>query len=150
MTRRKDPASDETQLTDELDVFEEFEAGEGAEEPTVGGGAAPAVGPEAEEPGLPEEEEIPVAPPVEEPATRTLADELAELAPDVPIQLVAVVGRTTTSVGDLIAVRAGQVIDLGRTPGETVDLVANGRLVARGELVEMDGKMGVRILKMVR
>ena len=150
MTRRKDPASDETQLTDELDVFEEFEANEGAEEPTDGGRRAPAAAPVDEGPELPAEEEIPAVLPREEPPARTLADELAELAPDVPIQLVAVVGRATTNVGDLIAVRAGQVIDLGRTPGETVDLVANGRLVARGELVEMDGKMGVRILKMVR
>ncbi|MFH0800470.1 MAG: FliM/FliN family flagellar motor switch protein [Pseudomonadota bacterium] len=96
--------------------------------------------------------EVRAQPPVSDGTTaaRTLADELAELAPDVPVNLVAVIGKMTTDVGALIKYRVGQVVDLGRAPGETVDLVANGRLIARGELVEMEGKMGVRILKMVR
>lgn len=83
-------------------------------------------------------------------ADRNFAEELVALCPDVPVNLVAVIGKTHTNVGELIKYRIGQVIDLGRAPGETVDLVANGRLIARGELVEMEGKMAVRILKMVK
>ncbi len=75
---------------------------------------------------------------------------VADLGSDVPIALVAVIGKTTADVEQLLAYHPGQVIDLGRPPSETVDLVANGKLIARGELVEMDGKLGVRILKLVR
>lgn len=158
MAPRKDIADEDTHLNDGMSDFEEFETGGGAEEPTDSGHA-----PVAEENILEEGEEG--LPGFDEPESlapeegagragttpdRSLADEMAELSPDVPVNLVAVVGKTVTSVGDLVKVRLGQVIDLGRAPGETVDLVANGRLIARGELVEMDGKLGVRILKMVR
>ena len=170
MVPRKEGLGDETQLNEELDVFEEFEMGEPAEEQTAGGShaAAPDAGeadlPEGDFAGFEESDEPAPAPRMEglpperearfdapsETAAKGLADELQELAPDVPVNLAAVVGRATTSVGDLIRYRVGQVLDLGRQPGETVDLVANGRLIARGELVEVDGRMGVRILKMVR
>ena len=86
----------------------------------------------------------------EEESPRNFAEDIAELAPDVPVNLVAVIGKTTINVGELVKYRIGEVIDMGRAPGETVDLVANGRLIARGELVEMEGKLGVRILKLVR
>lgn len=162
MTRRKDPNLEVTSLNNDIDAFEEFET-EGTE-PAVGDNektASAEIFPDSEE-DLPVFEEVtttkqapeaPRAPAPESPpppAAKTLADELVELSPDVPVNLVAVVGKTTTTVGDLIKYRIGQVVDLGRSPGETVDVVANGRLIARGELVEMDGKMGVRILKMVR
>lgn len=166
MAPHKDPTSEKNALDDDLDVFEEFEAGGGPDEVTAHGKShAPEPGPqegEEEFPGFEEAETTARAAervtaaagaraegPAET-AARTLADELAELAPDVPVNLVAVVGKTQTTVGELIRCRVGQVIDLGRPPGETVDLIANGRMIARGELVEMDGKMGVRILKMVR
>jgi flagellar motor switch protein FliM len=110
----------------------------------------PVMGENDEMPGMDEPERAQVQNSTGETAARTFADELARLAPDVPVNLVAVIGKMTTDVGALIKYRVGEVIDLGRTPGETVDLVANGRLIARGELVEMEGKMGVRILKMVR
>lgn len=168
MIQHKHASPDEGHLSDDLDVFEEFEVQGGAEEVTMSGklprAASREEAPQGEDafPGLDEEQETTerasklvasahdVAPEVSPPVVRTLADELAELAPDVPVTLVAVVGKATVSVGDLIRYRVGQAIDLGRAPGETVDLVANGRLIARGELVEMDGKMGVRILKLVR
>lgn len=79
-----------------------------------------------------------------------LEDEVLQMSADVPVHLVAVIGRTTTSVKDLMNYHMGQVIDLGRPPGETVDLVASGRLFARGELVDIDGKLGVRIVKLIK
>ncbi|HPM41966.1 MAG TPA: FliM/FliN family flagellar motor switch protein [bacterium] len=170
MAPRKHGPNEETQLNEGLDAFEEFEAGESPEETTDSGKRgerekAGEIFPEGEEdiPGFEEGASAKGrgqpgrapsyetgAPEPEGDSSADLSDEISGLAPDVPVNLVAVVGKTTTSVGDLIKVRLGQVIDLGRPPGETVDLVANGRLIARGELVEMDGKLGVRILKMVR
>jgi flagellar motor switch protein FliN len=79
-----------------------------------------------------------------------MTDEVMHMSADVPVHLVAVIGRTTASVKDLMNYQMGQVIDLGRPPGETVDLVASGKLFARGELVDIDGKLGVRIVKLIK
>ncbi|HQG14212.1 MAG: Yop proteins translocation protein Q [bacterium ADurb.Bin270] len=86
----------------------------------------------------------------DEPASVGLAHELMKLAPDIPVNIVAVIGKTMSNIGDVVKYRPGQVIDLARPPSETVDLVANGKLIARGELVDMDGRLGVRILKLLR
>ncbi|MFH1829438.1 MAG: FliM/FliN family flagellar motor switch protein [Pseudomonadota bacterium] len=142
----------ETEI-DELEAFEEWEE------------STPS-GKDTEAHAIPSEEEGPLdfsdlEAPIEEPKAspeiaegagepENFADSLLELAPEVPVNLVAVIGKTTTTVGDLMAAKIGQVIDLGRPPGETVDVVVNGRMIARGELVDMDGQLGVRILKMVR
>ncbi|MBI4211437.1 MAG: FliM/FliN family flagellar motor switch protein [Deltaproteobacteria bacterium] len=72
------------------------------------------------------------------------------LTPDIPIQLVAVMAKKNISMKELVEFREGLVLDLQRPPSEMVDLVANGKLIARGELVEIDGKLGVRILKLVK
>ncbi|PIR25484.1 MAG: hypothetical protein COX62_06370 [Deltaproteobacteria bacterium CG_4_10_14_0_2_um_filter_43_8] len=75
---------------------------------------------------------------------------LLNLASDVPVQLIAIMAKKTISMQDLAAFHKGSVIELNRPPSEQVDLVANGKLVARGELVEIDGKLGVRIIKLIR
>lgn len=76
--------------------------------------------------------------------------EAVRMTADVPVQVVAVLGKKTISVKDLIGLRIGQVIDLARPVNEAVDLVAGGKLIGKGELVDIDGKLGVRIIKMVR
>ncbi|MFH1874118.1 MAG: FliM/FliN family flagellar motor switch protein [Pseudomonadota bacterium] len=81
---------------------------------------------------------------------QNFSEEVLAMSSDIPVQLVAVIGKTTISVKDLMNYQMGQVIDLGRPPGETVDLVASGKLFARGELVDIDGKLGVRIIKLTR
>lgn len=158
MKKDKGTSEEGTQITGDFEAFEELEE-------DVPQSPSAEDMPSDEEPIAPEgtgddlgfgeaEEEIATAHQVhavgEAKAPPTFADEIAELSPDIPVNLVAVIGRTTTNVGELMKCRIGQVIDLGRPPGETVDIVVNGRLIARGELVEMEGKMGVRIIKMVR
>ena len=71
----------------------------------------------------------------------------AGLAADVAVQVVAVLGKKSVTVGDLVSLKKGEVVELNRFPNEAVDLVANGKLMAKGELVEIDGKLGVRIIK---
>ncbi len=71
----------------------------------------------------------------------------AALTADVPVQVVAVMGKKTITVKDLISLKKGQVVELNRFPNEAIDLVANGKLMAKGELVEIDGKLGVQIIK---
>lgn len=158
MVKKKKVEQEDTERED-IDAFEEFEAGEDdldadLEDDLEDDDEEPLE--ELEVPGL-EEPPAAAAPkaPAKGKAQKAVTDEefsetLLDLAPDVPVNLVAVIGKSSTSVGDLMKTRVGAVIDLGRPPGETVDLVANGRLIARGELVEMDGQLGVRILKMVK
>ena len=73
-----------------------------------------------------------------------------ETAVDISVNVTAVIGRTNITVRDLLEYKTGTVVDLHRSPGETVDMMAGGKLIARGELVDLDGRMGVKILKMLR
>lgn len=71
-------------------------------------------------------------------------------APDIPVQMVVVMGRKNVTVGDLMEMKTGQVIEMDKVPGDTFDLVVGGRIVAKGELVNVDGKLGLRILKLLK
>jgi flagellar motor switch protein FliM len=79
-----------------------------------------------------------------------VGEESAKMTADVPVQVVAVLGKKTISVKELVSLKLGQVIDLARPVSETVDLIAGGKLFAKGELVDIDGKLGVRVIKIVR
>lgn len=74
---------------------------------------------------------------------------VAELAADVPVQVVAVLGKRTFSMQEVMKFHQGQVIDLYRPANEMVDLVVGGKIIAKGELVSIEGKLGVKIIKMV-
>jgi len=78
------------------------------------------------------------------------SSDMAEMASDVPVKLVAVIGKITVSIGDVMKYNIGSIVDLKRSPNEIVDVVANGKLIAKGELVEIDGKLGVKILKLLK
>jgi type III secretion system YscQ/HrcQ family protein len=69
------------------------------------------------------------------------------LAADVPVQLIAVMGKKTMTVKEILSLKKGQVLELNRFPNEAIDIVVGGKLMAKGELVEVDGKLGVRIIK---
>jgi flagellar motor switch protein FliN len=84
---------------------------------------------------------------VNEPAS---AGEAMRLTADIPVQLVAVVGKQSISMQDLLNLHDGEVVELGKPVSTVVDLVANGKLFAKGELVEIDGKLGVKIVQVVK
>lgn len=77
-------------------------------------------------------------------------DDMLDIAADVPVQVVAVMGKKNITIKEIASLRLGEVLELNRPANEIVDLVAGGKLIAKGELVEIEGKMGVRIVKMVR
>ncbi len=56
-------------------------------------------------------------------------------------------GARRVRLEDLAHLRAGQLIDLGCKATDTVDLVADGRRIARGELIDIEGRLGVRITR---
>lgn len=96
------------------------------------------------------EEETQVSLKIEGSVEGGLIDEAVSLSSDVPVKLVAVLGKKQIVLKDLLKMKVGQTIDLDRPPNEFIDLTANGKLVAKGELVEIDGKLGVRIIKMLK
>jgi len=69
------------------------------------------------------------------------------LVSDAPIELCVEMARFTLRLEDVLGLRAGEVLHTGRAIGERVVLTANGRAVARGELVDLEGDIGVRILE---
>ena len=76
--------------------------------------------------------------------------EAASLLDDVTVAMVVELGRVMVSAADVMGLRPGQVIELSRAPGEPVDLVVDGKRIGKGELVEIDGELGVRILSLAR
>ncbi len=78
------------------------------------------------------------------------SSEAAGLLDDVTVAMVVELGRVMVSAADVMGLRPGQVIELSRSPGEPVDLVVDGKRIGKGELVEIDGELGVRILSLAR
>lgn len=68
---------------------------------------------------------------------------------DVPMVIEAEMGRSNKSVRDVLRIGEGSVIDFDREANEPVDLTINGHLVARGEIVEIEGNYGVRITELI-
>ena len=76
-------------------------------------------------------------------------NEGVELLADIPLQIVVELARVPVTAEEVVSLRVGQVFDLQRVPGEPVELSVNGKIVARGELVEVEGHLGVRILSLM-
>lgn len=72
----------------------------------------------------------------------------ADLLNDIPLQIAVELARVPITAEEVVGLKVGQVVDLNRVPGEPIDLSVNGRIVARGELVEIDGNLGVRVLSL--
>ncbi len=70
----------------------------------------------------------------------------SDLLGDVPLQIAVELARVPVTAQQVVGLRTGQVIELNRGPGEPVELSVNGKVVARGELVEVEGQLGVRII----
>lgn len=69
---------------------------------------------------------------------------------DVPVTVSAVLGRTRMPVGDLLKLGPGSVLDLDRSVGEAIDIYVNNRLVARGEVVLVEDKLGVTMTEIIK
>ena len=69
---------------------------------------------------------------------------------DVPVQVSAVLGRTRMEVGDLLKLGPGAVLELDRKVGEAIDIYVNNRLVARGEVVLVEEKLGVTMTEIIK
>jgi flagellar motor switch protein FliN len=68
---------------------------------------------------------------------------------DVPVELAVEIGRTRMTIGETLALGPGSIITLNRLAGEPVDLLVNGRPIARGEVVVIDEEFGLRVTDVV-
>jgi flagellar motor switch protein FliN/FliY len=102
--------------------------------------------PNLEDAGL--QADVPLAAEPEGPTTRVAAD--LEAVFDVPVQVSAVLGRARMEVGDLLKLGPGAVLELDRKVGEAIDIYVNNRLVARGEVVLVEEKLGVTMTEIIR
>jgi flagellar motor switch protein FliN/FliY len=68
---------------------------------------------------------------------------------DVPLEVTVELGRTKLLVNELLKLGQGSVIELSKLAGETLDILANQKLVARGEVVVINEKYGVRLTEVV-
>ena len=123
----------------------------------------------AERPATPVAEAVPAAMPVMPVAAMVeapMATSAASFAPlpangqagdnsaidlllDVTLQVTVELGRARMKIGEILGLRNGSVIELDRLAGEPADILINGTLIARGEVVVVDEKFGVRIIEVV-
>ena len=83
-----------------------------------------------------------------EPTSRGAAD--LEAVFDVPVKVSAVLGRARMEVGELLKLGPGAVLELDRKVGEAIDIYVNNRLVARGEVVMVEDKLGVTMTEIIK
>ena len=69
---------------------------------------------------------------------------------DVPVQVSAVLGRSKMDVAELLKLGPGTVLELDRRVGEAIDIYVNNRLVARGEVVLVEDKLGVTMTEIIK
>ena len=69
---------------------------------------------------------------------------------DVPVQVSAVLGRATMRVSQLLKLGRGAVVELDRRVGEAIDIYVNDRLVARGEVVVVEDRLGVTMTEIIK
>ena len=76
----------------------------------------------------------------------------AALAPvfDVPVNIQAVLGRAHMDVASLLRLTKGSVLELDRKVGEAIDIFVNNRLVARGEVVIVEDRLGVTMTEIIK
>jgi flagellar motor switch protein FliN/FliY len=79
---------------------------------------------------------------------RTAAD--LEAVFDVPVRVSVVLGRTKMPVSDLLKLNTGTVVELDRQVGEAVEIYVNDRLVARGEIVLVENRLGVTMTEIIK
>lgn len=78
-----------------------------------------------------------------------MADDVTAIY-DIPVQISAVLGRSTMQVSQLLKLGRGAVVELDRKVGEAIDIYVNNRLVARGEVVVVEDKLGVTMTEIVK
>jgi len=83
------------------------------------------------------------------PSLTTAGDANLGLIMDVPMQVTVELGRTKKLIRDILELTPGSVVELDKLAGEPVDILVNGKLIAKGEVVVIDENFGVRVTEIV-
>ena len=83
------------------------------------------------------------------PVTPKSAGDLEQVF-DVPVVVSAVLGSVRMPIGDLLRLAPGAVLELDRRVGEAIDILVNNRLVARGEVVLVEDRLGVTMTEIIK
>jgi flagellar motor switch protein FliN/FliY len=83
-----------------------------------------------------------------EPRGPVTAEELSRLH-DVPVELAVEIGRTHMTIREALALGPGSIVTLNKLAGEPVDLLVNGKPIARGEVVVIDEEFGLRVTEVL-
>ncbi|MDX2112124.1 MAG: flagellar motor switch protein FliN [Alphaproteobacteria bacterium] len=84
-------------------------------------------------------------------ADATAAENLSlETVYDIPVQITVVLGRTNMQVNQLLKLGRGAVIELDKKVGEPIDIFVNNRLVARGEVVVVEERIGITMTEIIK
>ena len=84
----------------------------------------------------------------DENAVRTASD--LEAVFDIPVNVSAVLGKTYLEVSQLMKMGPGTIIELDRRVGEAIDIFVNNRLVARGEVVVIEERLGITMTEIIK
>ena len=68
---------------------------------------------------------------------------------DISVEISVEIGRTKMSIGDLLSLSRGSIVELNRLAGESADIYVNDKLVGKGEIVVTSERLGVRVLEIV-
>lgn len=84
--------------------------------------------------------------------TTTALDEIVNLEAvyDIPVEVTVVLGRTNMPISNVLKLGRGAVVELDRKIGESVDVYVNERLVARGEVVIVEDRIGVTMTEIMK
>lgn len=86
---------------------------------------------------------------VDEPEAQDNSGRNYRLLADIPIRLSVEVGNTSLKLAELLDLAEGSIVELNRQSHELLDIMANGTLIARGEVVTVNGRFGVRVVDVV-
>jgi flagellar motor switch protein FliN len=114
----------------------------------LGAGHAAAGRTPGADPAAPRPQE-PCAPLADKPPAARGSDDLGAVY-DIPVQLSAVLGKASMPVSQLLRLGRGAVVELDRKVGESIDILVNNRLVARGEVVILDDRLGVTMTEIIK
>ena len=82
--------------------------------------------------------------------TEMVSAESIGLIKDVPLEVTVELGRTTKSISDILEFAPGTIIELDKIAGEPIDILVNGKFVAKGEVVVIEESFGVRIMEIIK
>ncbi len=73
-----------------------------------------------------------------------------DLIKDVPLEVTVELGRTSKSIKDILEFAPGTIVELNKIAGEPIDILVNGKNVAKGEVVVIEESFGVRITEIIK